>query len=322
MKDCIGNAGLREWETHVCSHSLHYKSSTSWFCICNEKHRHNQECMTQWRNGRSETVNTVNLFNYGFDSYVTCLKRYLPSLLNCQSVTVSTSCCIYRTLTLRCATKWREENRLFSFVGLHVWRNSPDSHIRTTTSHHCFHLLVPTMDPEAPCVHFAGGLMQPWTYLKQCLAPSQHTDNWQVCWLNTFDTWKNLSMATKSTWLVSQCGRASSRKLPPTIIASWLVGWHHKISFRSHDLRVRHKMRLSLARDVHDRIHKFPQWIVRIPAAPVSPHAKLETNLQPKLMTHNSSLTNLWNAIPWFLWSCSVGQTVCHCVPVVSSTKN
>ena len=32
---------------------------------------------------------------------------------------------------------------------------------------------------------------------------------------------------------------------------------------------------------------------VRIPAMPVPPHAKLETNLQPKLTAHNSSLANL-----------------------------
>ena len=28
---------------------------------------------------------------------------------------------------------------------------------------------------------------------------------------------------------------------------------------------------------IHDGIHKFPQQIVRIPAAPISPNAKLET---------------------------------------------
>ena len=50
--------------------------------------------------------------------------------------------------------------------------------------------------------------------------------------------------------------------------------------------------------NVHDRIHKFPQKIVRIPAAPISSYAKLETNLQPKLTTHDSSLGNLRNAIP------------------------
>ena len=27
---------------------------------------------------------------------------------------------------------------------------------------------------------------------------------------------------------------------------------------------------------IHDGIHKFPQQIVRIPATPISPHAKLE----------------------------------------------
>ena len=32
--------------------------------------------------------------------------------------------------------------------------------------------------------------------------------------------------------------------------------------------------------------------IMRIPATPVSPDAKLETNLQPKLTTHNSSLAS------------------------------
>ena len=45
--------------------------------------------------------------------------------------------------------------------------------------------------------------------------------------------------------------------------------------------------------DFHDGIHKFPQQIVQIPATPISPCAKPETNLQPKLTTHNSSLASL-----------------------------
>ena len=47
---------------------------------------------------------------------------------------------------------------------------------------------------------------------------------------------------------------------------------------------------------IHDGIHKFPQQIVRNPATPILPCAKPETNLQPKLTTHNSSSASLWNA--------------------------
>ena len=37
---------------------------------------------------------------------------------------------------------------------------------------------------------------------------------------------------------------------------------------------------------IHDGIHKFPQQIVRIPAAPISPHAKPET--KPPTQTKDS----------------------------------
>ena len=84
-------------------------------------------------------------------------------------------------------------------------------------------------------------------------------------------------------------------------------------------------------RVIHDGIHKFPQQIVRIPAMPVSPCAKLETNLQPKLMTHNSSLANLWNAIPlawsqqpltpWSTLHCDPSQRVPMQKPLILSAR-
>ena len=45
-------------------------------------------------------------------------------------------------------------------------------------------------------------------------------------------------------------------------------------------------LRGSVMNIVHDGIHKFPQQIVRIPAAPISPHAKPET--KPPTQTKDS----------------------------------